>query len=451
MSRCRYLLAVVVVGVVLAGCVDTSTESTTTTSVPIDTTTVGTTVDTTAVATTTTTPSTTSTTAAPVTDDPFLPAALGRDQVPWDQVGDGWYMVQYDSSKAYPTSQSDVREGPVVLYLVNRSGELFEVASWPAGSYPTLLDATSSAALVARSEGEHLDRLVYEHVDLITGNRSTVFAPTGSESLYVNLWPAVSLTRPTGSHVVVYRSDGVTQWLERRAPDGTLLTTVFEQGYEETPYSMAWLYGHEGTSMIIAHRGGVTLVGLEGASLGELWSPPDTFCDPMRWWDEDTLLATCFGLGPSSAPVDDSGNPHTYYGRLWLLETDGTPGLALTEYPPEPPIVVDFGYHDAWPSGDDIYLQWWGDCGAAQVAMLQPDGLGEFVGVTPPAGLAADGVRMVDIVGDEMTLFGWQGCGDDVGALFTVSLDGVYRGTLVDAVDDARGVTDVVALGEVYP
>jgi hypothetical protein len=44
-----------------------------------------------------------------VTVDPYLPSALSRGQVPWADVGPGWYVVLYDSSKANPTDESDIR------------------------------------------------------------------------------------------------------------------------------------------------------------------------------------------------------------------------------------------------------------------------------------------------------------------------------------------------------
>ena len=372
-------------------------------------------------------------------EDPYLPDALGRDAVPWDQVGDGWYVVLYDPSKAYPVDAADVREGPAVLYLVT---------AWPAGIYVNLVDATATSALVAR-QSEDVDLTDYQFVDLTTGEMSVAYTSDWPESSYVSSWPPASLTRPTGANVVVHLSDGSTEWLERRSSGGSVLSRVLEQPYVEGDRSIAWLYGHEGTSIVVAHRDGVRQVGIDGSLIAELWSPPETVCDPVRWWDSDIFLAACYGLGPASAPFDEYGEPHIYYGRLWLIDTDGTAGVPLTDFPADPPIVVDFGYHDAWPTDDDIYLQWSGDCGASRVATLQPDGTGEFVPVTVPSDLVTDGVAMVDIFDGEKVVYGWEGCAGDVGELFRVDLNGDYIGTLVEAIDDARGVTGVVGLGKV--
>lgn len=261
----------------------------------------------------------------------------------------------------------------------------------------------------------------------------------------------MSLTRPTGVNVVVYRSDGETEWLERRAPDGSVLAKLFEQLYIDAQGSLRSMYGHDGTSLLVTQHEGVAHVSNEGALLGRVDVPIDMRCDPVRWWDADTFLAACYGQELTSAPTNEVGEPHTYYGQLWLLETDGSAGAALTESPPETPIVVDFGYNDAWPTETDTFLQWTGDCGASQVATLQPDGTGLRMPISVPASIGAAGMELVDIVGEQMTIYGWQDCASSVGALFTTGLTGNYLDVLVPIVGDARSVIGVVGLTTVYP
>jgi hypothetical protein len=214
---------------------------------------------------------------------------------------------------------------------------------------------------------------------------------------------------------------------------------------------MAWLYGPDWTSLVVAGTSGIFETSNEGSILGGLWAPADTRCEPVRWWDADTFLAACYGQGPGSAPLDDSGQPHTYYDRLWLLETDGSPGAPLTEYPAEPPIVVDFGYHDAWPTDDEIFLPWRGDCGGAAVANLNAEGTGDFLDIKEPETRLAHGVEMVDIHEVQMTNYGWDDCAATVGGLFTVDLEGRYLNTLVPVLGDSRGVIGVRGLATVHP
>lgn len=300
MNSARILVVVGLLGVLSGGCAQTGSDSTTSTPEPATTTAGNSTTTTGEVSTTV--PSSTTPTTDGVTVDPNLPSALSRGQVPWDDVGAGWYIVLYDSSKANPTSEADVRDGPVVLYLVNSAGERYEVAAWEPGRYPTLVDATATSALVATT-GANLDETVYDVVDLTTGSSSVAYTVRFSESSFVNTWPPLSLTRPSGENVVVHRSDGTTEWLERRTPDGTALSVVYEQTYVEGEGSMAWLYGSDGTSLVVAGTSGISETSNEGSILGKLWAPPDTRCEPVRWWDADTFLAACYRQGPGSAPL----------------------------------------------------------------------------------------------------------------------------------------------------
>lgn len=432
---------------VISACSDEGTEQTTTSATAAPTTVEAT--STSPIPATTTTAEASTSTTTRTTDEDFLPSAFSGDMVPWDQVGDGWFVVLYDSSKAAPTSESDVRFGNEVLYLVNRSGDRYRVASWEGGKYSALVDATATMALLART-GADLDETVYELIEFETSAASIVYTVRFPESSHVRSWPQASLTRPTGSNIVVHRSDGESEWLERRNREGEILTVVFEQPLNEMR-GLAWLYGNDGTSLVVAHSNGLELLSNQGQSLETLWAPDDTHCEPVRWWDADRFLAVCFGNGPDSAPLDDQGQPHTYYGRLWLIPDNGGSGSALTEYPDEPPIVVDFGYHDAWPTDEGTYLQWYGDCGAAQVAKLIDGGSGEFLEVKTGPEFPAEGVDMLEISDGRIALYGWLGCDASVGELVTIDLDGSDAKTLVPVVEDARGVVGVVGLGTLYP
>lgn len=435
----RLIVLGALLAVVAGACSPEGSPSTTTT--PTTTTTI-------AATTTTAPPDTTTTLPDQVTTDPNLPEARGRNSIPWDEVGPGWYLVMYDPSRAEPSGEGDIREGPPVLYLVNLAGDKYEIAAWEPGAYPALADATPHTALVARS-GE-VDETIYEVVDLATGAVSTAYSVKFPESSLISTWPFASLTRPDGANLVVHRVDDDTEKLERWDRNGTVLSVIFDQPYVEGETDIGWLYEIEGTSVVVSHHDGMTLVSNQGEILDDLWVPDDARCDPVRWWDVDTFLAVCYGYAPGSAPVDDTGALHDHYGRLWLIDTDGSPGTALTELSDEPPIIVDFGFHDAWPAEDDTILQWSGDCGASAVATLNDDGTGSFIEVTTPAEVVADGVRLIDVANGQMTLYGWQGCDGWIGTLFTTDLDGNHLNTLVSVIGDARGVTGVVGLATVF-
>jgi TolB protein len=453
----RLALALVVVLAACGG--EEGSGSTTSTNSVSNTTEAGptqTTVDalptTTVPATTTTLPgaTTTTTTTIAVVAGPNLPSSLPGASVPWSDVGDGWYVVLYDSSNAMATGPSD--EGPVVLYLVGPDGTRYETASWPTGDRPwSIADVRpDGTAAVVVGTGATPDDTVWTLVDLPTGAMQTVHEASFPE-VTLGWGSTVGLTRPTGTNLVVYRSDGTDEWLERRSPGGSVLATLYRQEYIDPVSSLRWLYGYDGTTALVAHHGGLALVRNDGSLVRELWVPMDHRCDPVRWWDADTILAACYGLGPASAPVDEFGAPHTYYGQLWLLETDGSAGSSLTSLPGDPVIVVDFGYHDAWPVGGTTYVDWSGDCGASDTRVLQSDGTAAPLSISIPASIVADGWTLIDVVSGQFVVYAWQGCAADVGVLFAVDGSGQFTHELVPVAGDARGVIDVRGLATVHP
>jgi len=315
------------------------------------------------------------TSAAPNTTgiEPYpLPTSQPRSEVPGDEVGVGWYVALYDSTNANPTSAADLREGPVVLYLVDREGNRYEVASWAPRTGPdALVDAWDSKALVVGA-GVNVDETIYHLVDLTSGEMRQVYSVGFPENSYHIDWE-LSLTRPTAENLVLYRSDGASQWLERRSPDGTTLATLFEGPYTDGRSAAQWLYGYEGNTVLVSSLTGLSLVSNLGGGLARIAIPDETRCDPVRWWAAGTLLAVCYGQSAASAPVNEFG-PHVHYGRLWLLEIDGSTGVPLTNYPVEPPIVSDFGYGDAWRTGETTLLQWLGDAEQPVSPLCSPTG-----------------------------------------------------------------------------
>lgn len=293
-----------------------------------------------------------------------------------------------------------------------------------------------TAALVVRA-GDGADATVYEQVDLVTGASSTVLEVGWPETAYGS-YGRVGFTKPTGASRVVYASDGVTESVMRVSGTGATLATLYTQAYVEGPDHLRWLYGQEGTSVVVAYTGGMALVTNTGSVIRDLSVPPDRTCDPVRWWDADTLLATCRG-GPAVAP-------HQGYHQLWLIETDGTAGDPLSDIDGSA-IVVDFGLLDAWRWGSGVLAQWNGDCGAAEIRRLAG-------GASVPLGLSfpgADGVRMLGIDGDVMGVYGWKGCDASVGSLYSADLASGTVTELVGPVGDARGVVSAAGLAQLYP
>ncbi len=384
---------------------------------------------TTEAATTTTTEVTTTT--DPVTVDPGLPSAESRSLIPWSDVGTGWHVALYDASDVDP-----ITDGPVVLYLVSPDGTRYEAASWAPDDRPWELHDVrpdGTAAIVVGMDPVSHDT-VWELVNLTSGSKQVVHTAGFPENTY-SRGPEVKFTRPTGTNLVVYRSDGTDEWIERHSTSGTTLATVYTQDRIDGE-SLLSLYGQSGVTILVKHHGGIAYIQNDGTLINEVWIPMDHDCDPVKWWDSDTFLAACRG-GPASAP-------HEWYHQLWLLETDGTAGSALTSIPTGSVDVVDFGYVSAYQAGSDTLLQWAGDCSAGAAFVLQPDGSGVLLSMPWFSG---EGYRITDVVSGQMGVYSWAACGEEDGALAAASPGGAFLHQLVPLIADTRGVIAVLPVG----
>jgi hypothetical protein len=217
-----------------------------------------------------------------------------------------------------------------------------------------------------------------------------------------------------------------------------LLAILAEQPFGGGQPGLSWLYGYDGTDVVIADAGGMHLVGNDGVLIRDLWTPMGNICHPLRWWDASTLLASCTGQGPAF--------PHDHYHRLFLIPRDGTATDPLTDFPSGTIDIVDFGIVDAWPTSSAILLQWAGDCGVA----------GIYRRVTPttrdplPASAPLGSEWMLGIVGNEIGVLTWEPC-DEPRFLVTIGTDGSFVRNLVPLVGDSRGVRAALGLAEVYP
>ncbi len=364
-----------------------------------------------------------------------VPEARQADEIPWDEVGPGWHVVLYDSSRANPTGPGDVSERPVIAYVVSPNGDLYQAATWPVGEGPYSIADTAGFRFLGVGSSPDW-QAVHMLVDLETGSSALVSVPdTGTLD---GPWPLAGLTRPTGKHLIVWNSDGTTEWLDRQSYDGTKLSRLFSQPYTGWSHTLSWLYGYEGSTVVVGHAGGVAYVDIGGEVIRELAAPGDAICEPVRWWDANTVLARC--------RQDD---PSLYHFQLWLIRTDGAEPQALTAPDPNPD-VVDFGFVDAWPTADRTLLQWAGDCGASQLETLQPlDGTGSWLETPWMEGI--DGYRLVDVVDGVATIHAWRGCDASEGTLDAMTVDGSLVRHLVPIVGDARGVIDAAGLATVYP
>jgi hypothetical protein len=402
-----------------------STSETTTTTTLATTTTVE--------ETTTTEEETTTTTLAPVTVLPGVPSAESRSVIPWGEVDDGWVVARYDATPA-----DFSREGPWIIYLVDPSGTLYEIRAFD-----------TSDAIVGELQGFANNG---SHIVLEMIRRSDNERRAASLSLTSGLWRTVlplpdahsnlGTTLPTGRDVVIVRSDlGVsTDWIETYRVDGTLFASIASRPSGGMPYT--WLYALDGMSLYVGDPDGDEIheyandgTLLETLNTGQLDLVYPGNCDPVRWWDTETILAAC-------VPSNIEANLGSYQ-VLWLVELDGSSPTRLTEIPANPD-VVEFGHADAWRSGGTTLLQWWGDCGARGIQELGPGYSTSWLTIDPEMTSGNHWIHAQ--AGTDFVVHTTFSCGDQYGPVSLIRSDGSLVRTLVPYIPGYFGVTSVAAM-----
>jgi hypothetical protein len=312
-----------------------------------------------------------------------------RAQVPWGQVGPGWFLVTSDSAALHaegasvaPTSQA----GTVTLSLVSPDGARYVIASWPGytdGSDPASLaglaawSATRREALLSNPGG------AVTEVDLTTGLRREISVPNLSTA---------GFTQPTGANLVAdignLTSSGWIERLVRLDLNGKPLLTL-ATAYRD---SMEWLYSPDGATVYINGHGGLRVVSNGGGSIRNLatFETPDADCAPVAWWDQHTILAHCAG---------DAGS------RLWLVSASSGSATPLTPMPGTAP--VGLGYISAVRAGGTVFAQHLEGCGVVTVYRLAANGVGTRIQI--PESLSND--RLVGVVGGKIAIQSSTECG----------------------------------------
>lgn len=356
-----------------------------------------------------------------VKPSPAPSGTTGSQAIDPASAGPGWTLAVHDSA-----SEIDGGVGPTRLLLVSPSGGSAVIGEWPAETFVEVVDWTPDGSAALLRVGIDSTSAVLR-LDLATGARTTI--ADGGTDTYLR----GGFTRPTGRNVVVHRSSfGEDEVLERRDADGYLLATLLTSApSDQPPFELQWLYALDGRSLVVSGRSSLQRIGNDG-SVQDSIEVPGRACNPVRWWPSGALLVTCL-----------DGPEDTYYGRLWLVPV-ADPGAAtpLTGPRPEDAPVVDMGYVDAIPTEGATLLQWVGDCGAAGVHRLEPDGAGTRIDVASPTGAEA---FLLGVANGRMYVRTSGGC-DTGGDLISAALDGSDVRVLVARQDGERGVTSAVTM-----
>ena len=279
------------------------------------------------------------------------------DQVPWRQVGEGWYLTLIDQGAHGEFGINAERQ---LLDLVNPRGGRYQLATSSVAKdgtgYRSLAgwSASGRTALLLVDQGTKHARAV--RLELRTGTRRVLPLGAGIASISTGPGGAVYAAKyggNRGQRVVRIDPDGTSIRIAGHT-DGMLLPTPDARQVVVAPES--WDL-HE-----------LRLVDGHGHLVRTL--PTPRHCSVARWWRADTVLATC--------SLADGAT------RLYAVPLDGTTPR---------PVSADHGRHssdlgdiDARRLGGTTYLEASGPCGVVFLARQHADGTATRVRVPGSTG-----------------------------------------------------------------
>jgi hypothetical protein len=295
------------------------------------------------------------------------PATSKAAGVPWSHVGTGWVLAQYTTA-----APEGGKTGPATLYLISPGGARYKLASWP--------DNRTAPALLAWSpDGKRALLQVFsgkggvEQLTLATGRATTFALPGGATP--------IGYTTPGGLNIVAGRPSGSQTILARYSLSGRLIRPLGSSA------DGAVLYEPSGAAFVTGTSSGLKLVSNGGTLIRKLPVPGTSAntCNPVRWWNATTILASCAPPGESAAL------------QLWLVPRGGGRPAALT--PRRSSSSRDLGDLDAWSLSSGLYLQAAGPCGVLQIFKQARNGSIKLVTVPHTEGdnhvLTASGSRLL--------------------------------------------------------
>ncbi len=301
--------------------------------------------------------------------DRLLPGpvrVLGRDQVPWELVGDGWYLAAVQQGPR--AADGLVQPRHQRLDLVNPRGGRYHLFRAPVGrahGAARLVD-WSADGVALLSVGAGASRSSAVAVDLRTSSAREVALPGSVADIAL---------RPGGDGLFA------TTYGDGRRDSRRLLAIDWSGGVRTlaTGVGTTVLPAEDGTLLVtgpVTARGRSLRVldGDGGEVVREVATPLS--CVPSRWWEPGVVAARCWGSRQRL--------------ELWLIPLDGSSPTQLSTYHGRR--SADLGDLDARELGGQTYLEASGSCGYTFLARQEVDGSATTIDVPGAVG----SVRLVD-------------------------------------------------------
>jgi TolB protein len=320
-------------------------------------------------------------------------AQQGRAQVPWSQVGPGWFLALTDG-------------GAPSLYLINPIGGRYLITT----HLPTARDGIAAwspdGKRVMLSRQETSGHMIFTELELATGRVLHTIDAGESASF-------VSYTRPEGRAILVSRFDGKTSSLQRLGTDGSHQLTYpgTLPGVGKVAADWRGIYTADGTELLVGAVNGIALLGNDGHLIRPLPAPPaEKHCMPLTWWDAATALMSCTNEAVR-------GQLYSFPTELFLQPVAGgrpskLAGGSAQSYP--------FGFVDAWKYSGGVVLREGSGCGPGELDVLRN---GVISRLRLPAGVVTP-TPVYGFDGDTITVRQRSVCGPipDAGSVISYNL-----------------------------
>ncbi len=274
-------------------------------------------------------------------------------QVPWQTVGQGWELAQYNSTR---DNNGHVTPGPVTLYLIDPAGGRYQMHRWAASltGAPVLAGWSANkvqAVFLVPGAASSIDQLNLRTGAVTTTRLQDATGPIFSVG-YAHL-DGQGLLVTSGNYSEPVREYSLTGVLQRKLPEGNYLPAD------------GGLLSPDGRQLVEGMKSGLRIISGTGQTTRTLRVPAGG-CEPVRYWNSGSILALCSATS-AAAP-----------SRLWIVPADGRAPSALTSAHLTAP---DLGNINAWQLPGGTYLQATGACGTLFIAHQRANGTTSQVNV----------------------------------------------------------------------